>query len=131
MENLTEQQIAGLQRTMEQELARVLKEAREEMRPDVKANYGNIVDSVPDSGDEALAYTLIDTENAIIGQRLQQVRDINAALKRMQAGTYGICIDCEGEIDFERLSVYPTAKRCIECQRHHEKTYAQKPGPAV
>ena len=28
-----------------------------------------------DSGDEAAAYTLIDTENAIIGQRLQQVRD--------------------------------------------------------
>lgn len=131
MANLTQQQIDGLQRTMEEELARVLNEAREEMRPDVKASYGNIVDSVPDSGDEALAYTLIDTENAIIGQHLQQVRDINAALKRIQAGTYGTCIDCEGEIGFERLSAYPTAKRCIECQRHYEKTYANKPGPTV
>lgn len=131
MANLTQQQIDGLQRTMEEELARVLKEAREEMRPDVKASYGNIVDSVPDSGDEALAYTLIDTENAIIGQHLQQVRDINAALKRIQAGTYGTCIDCEGEIGFERLSAYLTAKRCIECQRHHEKTYAKKPEPTA
>lgn len=131
MANLTRQQIDGLQRTMEEELARTLKEAREEMDPDVKASYGNIVDSVPDSGDEAAAYTLIDTENAIIGQHLQQVRDINTALKRIQAGTYGTCIDCEDEIDFERLSVYPTAKRCIECQRHHEKTYANKPGPTV
>lgn len=131
MANLTQQQIDGLQRTMEEELARTLKEAREEMRPDVKASYGNIVDSVPDSGDEASAHTLIDTKNAIIGQHLQQVRDINAALKRIQAGTYGTCIDCEGEIGFERLSAYPTAKRCIECQRHYEKTYANKPGPTV
>ena len=45
MANLTKQQIDGLQRTMEQELARILNEAREEMRPDVKASYGNIVDS--------------------------------------------------------------------------------------
>lgn len=75
MANLTQQQIDGLQRTMEEELARTLKEAREEMRPDVKASYGNIVDSVPDSGDEASAHTLIDTGNAIIGQHLQQVRD--------------------------------------------------------
>ena len=31
----------------------------------------------------------------------------------------------------ERLRVYPTAKRCIECQSQHEKTFAQSSRPSL
>ena len=131
MTNLNKQQIDELQRKMEEDLARLVNETREEMSPEQKANYVDIASNVPDTGDEAVADTLIDTDNAIIGLHLQQARDLDAALERIHAGVYGICIECGGEIGFDRLSVYPTAKRCIECQSQHEKTYISEPKPTL
>lgn len=131
MANLSKKQIDTLQRKMEVELARTVHETREDMSPELKANYIDIDGNVADIGDESVADTLIDTDNAIIGQHLQQIRDLNAALERIQTGVYGACIDCGGEIGFKRLSAYRTAKRCIACQRRHEKTYASEPTPTL
>ncbi len=131
VDNLTQQQTEDLRRKLEADLARIISDTSEQMRPGVKANYADIVDSVPDIGDDAVADTLIDTDNAIIGQHLQHVRDITTALERIESGAYGTCIACGGEIDFERLVAYPTAKRCIACQRHHEKVYTSEPKPTL
>lgn len=131
MSNLSMQQIDGLRSQIEKELARIVNETREEMRPDLKENYVDIVGSVPDIGDEAVADILIDTDNAIIGRHLQQVRDMDAALERIRTGVYGVCVGCASEVGFERLTVYPTAKRCIECQSSHEKTHAGNSAPTL
>lgn len=45
---------------------------------------------------------------------------LNAAIKRMSAGTYGICEECETEIPLVRLKALPCATNCIECQRSVE-----------
>ena len=37
------------------------------------------------------------------------------ALQRMEAGTYGVCVDCAGAIPFERLLVMPEAPVCAPC----------------
>ncbi len=37
------------------------------------------------------------------------------ALTRLDAGTYGICVGCDGPIPFGRLLVMPEATRCITC----------------
>jgi len=52
-----------------------------------------------------------------------ELRDIEAALRRMDDGSYGICTDCGVEVGAERLHAEPEAARCIDCQRRHEKTY--------
>lgn len=125
MANLTKKQSDALKRKMETELAQLVDETREDMSSELKTNTVDI-DGNMDMGDEAVTDTLLNTHNAMIGQHLQQVRDLNSALGRIQADVYGTCIDCGGEIGFPRLSAYPTAKRCIDCQRRHEKTYANK-----
>ncbi len=56
---------------------------------------------------------------------------IFSARVRIRAGSYGRCIDCGGEIRVERLRVYPTAKRCVSCQGHREKTYASPGTPSL
>jgi DnaK suppressor protein len=126
MGNLSKQQIETLQDLMQDELVRLLDETQDEMDPELKESY---VDNGGDgdSGDEAVADTLVDTDNALIGLHLQEVNDINAALDRIDAEVYGVCTDCGNDIGYERLSAYPTAKRCISCQRLHEKTYASEP----
>jgi RNA polymerase-binding transcription factor DksA len=84
-----------------------------------------------DTSDEALLDTLSAIDEALIRQNLQDVRDIAAARKRIAAGTYGACIDCGADIAYERLLAYPTAKRCIDCQREHERQKAAREGRAV
>jgi RNA polymerase-binding transcription factor DksA len=49
----------------------------------------------------------------------------------MEEGSYGVCVDCGGEIEYERLKAAPAAFRCINCQRLHEKTYASPGGSSL
>ena len=46
----------------------------------------------------------------------RELRAIDAALKRIAAGTYGICIDCGAPIPEKRLVAVPTALRCVTCE---------------
>lgn len=41
---------------------------------------------------------------------------IDAALKRIEAGSYGVCIDCGAEIPAARLHAAPETPRCLSCQ---------------
>lgn len=126
MSNISKIQIDELQGVMEAELAQLVDKTQHEMNPELKANYLD-VGGDGNAGDEAVADTIVDIDNAVIGLHLQNARDLNAALDRIQAGVYGVCIDCGSDIGFERLSAYPTAKRCIRCQHLREKTFASKP----
>ena len=125
MSNISKIQIDELQGVMEAQLALLVDETQDEMNPELKENYVD-VGGDGDAGDEAAADTIIDIDNAVIGLHLQEISDLNAALDRIQAGVYGVCLDCGDDIDFERLSAYPSAKRCTQCQRLHEKTFASE-----
>ena len=46
---------------------------------------------------------------------VQEVRMIEAALKRIAAGTYGICVNCGEPIGEERLDVVPATPLCRDC----------------
>jgi DnaK suppressor protein len=46
---------------------------------------------------------------------------IDAALGRIEAGTYGECERCGRPIDQERLEALPYATKCIECKRLEER----------
>ena len=49
-------------------------------------------------------------------QARERIGDNNAALMRIESGTYGVCVDCGREIPDERLLVIPYASRCVSCQ---------------
>jgi DnaK suppressor protein len=82
--------------------------------------YLQIAGQVHDAEDEALADLLVDVNLAEVTRELQELRDIDAALRRIVLGTYGVCVRCWQAIDRERLDAYPTAKCCVTCQRHEE-----------
>lgn len=44
-----------------------------------------------------------------------QLQRIEAALKRIESNNYGLCVNCEDEIDPNRLEFDPTTFLCIEC----------------
>jgi len=46
---------------------------------------------------------------------------VNQALERMGEGTYGLCLECEQEVQQKRLDAVPWARFCIECQEKQDK----------
>ena len=46
---------------------------------------------------------------------------VEAAVKAVEEGTYGVCVSCGGPIPEERLAAVPYADRCVACQRKQEK----------
>jgi len=90
-------------------------------------NPGSIQDETQDStadnhpGDMAtvtfdreLDYTLEENE----GRLLQA---IDAALTRMDDGSYGACVSCGQPIGAERLEALPWTTQCIDCKRKEER----------
>jgi DnaK suppressor protein len=70
-----------------------------------------------DMGDTA-SITLGREIDYTLGENSQAVlADINAALGRIEAGTYGTCTNCGNEISVGRLEAYPWASLCIDCAR--------------
>jgi DnaK suppressor protein len=68
------------------------------------------------------ASELIETErdeamlSIVDGQR----SEVLAALERLDAGTYGTCVDCGTTLTDERLEARPEAARCVNCQHDME-----------
>ena len=51
----------------------------------------------------------------------QLLQMVNAALERMQDGTYGQCLNCGREIGIKRLEAVPWTHLCIDCQTQAEE----------
>ena len=53
---------------------------------------------------------------AMVQQQERLLAQIDAAIRRHKAGTYGRCLGCGEEIPLARLEAYPFAQRCAPCQ---------------
>lgn len=56
-----------------------------------------------------------------ITHKISEMKSIDAALNNMQIGMYGLCADCEEQIETARLDLDPTTQRCLACQKIYEK----------
>jgi RNA polymerase-binding transcription factor DksA len=56
-----------------------------------------------------------DPLEGIEKSKLQEIRQIRDALKRIAEGGYGVCAQCGEPIDPKRLKALPTATKCISC----------------
>jgi len=75
---------------------------------------------VQDRGDEANTDQWRETNAAMIDHHVDEISGIQAALSRVESGTYGLCVECGEHIGFQRLQAYPSANRCLACQSKAE-----------
>lgn len=118
---------------------RRLRERRERLRGEIletllrtdKETYAELAGEVHDVEDDALADLLSDVNLAEISRGVLEIRDIDAAMRRIADRTYGLCVECGERIDPARLEAYPTAKRCLACQRTYEAHPPASPPPKL
>jgi DnaK suppressor protein len=51
---------------------------------------------------------------------------VSEALRRLDDGSYGTCVECDEEISAKRLAAIPWAKYCIACQERADNTQIDK-----
>ena len=71
--------------------------------------------------DQASSYTEKNVELRAINRQIKLISKIEAALKRIQDGTYGFCEDTGEPIGLKRLIARPVATLSISAQERHEK----------
>lgn len=57
-----------------------------------------------------------DLEFTLDARESAELDAVDAALKRIEAGTYGVCTDCGTDIPAARLHAAPETPRCLSCQ---------------
>lgn len=82
--------------------------------------------NVPDSGELAADDVARDVTLAEIDRDAVEIEAIDAALARLDSGTYGRCTQCGQAIAPNRLAQHPEAARCVSCQEHHEQHGARR-----
>jgi len=76
-------------------------------------DISNFADLGTDNFEQELGLELLqDHEKAL--------REINDALMRIEAGTFGICESCKKPVPKSRLKAKPYARLCLECKRKEE-----------
>ncbi len=68
-----------------------------------------------DSAEQAQERENDEVVDAIGNETAQSIRDLQAALARIEDGSYGLCERCGEEIAAGRLEAIPEATRCISC----------------
>ncbi len=71
-------------------------------------------------GDTASELTDADSQNAMLDNSAEHRLEIEAALVRIEDGSYGTCVDCGQPIPEARLEVRPEAARCVADQEKAE-----------
>lgn len=125
-------ELARLKRELEARRATLRVEVKTQLDGSEDDRVVGLRNRIKESGDEwGVADGLAELDIAEVRHALAELEEVDAALARMRAGTYGECSDCGEPIALARLSAYPTAMRCVACQERYEKKLGGPPLTAV
>ena len=130
MADLTNDQVEQLRRKLLDRQRVLVADVRAKREQALEGNEDAIA-SVGDAGDESVMRMATDLDLQEAGRDVQELNDIDAALRRMDDGTYGTCDECGQDIGYPRLNAQPTARRCIADQEKYERTYAHGTTPTL
>jgi DnaK suppressor protein len=85
-----------------------LKKNRSEGNGDLSSMPIHMADLGSDNFEQEFTLSLMETEEGTLG-------DIEAALERVEDGTYGACEECGVKIPKKRLNAIPYASMCVKC----------------
>jgi DnaK suppressor protein len=124
-----------LKKMLEDRRRELVNEVQGRMR-DVRAD-GNKERDVLDQGESSEVDIQEDIEFALIQMKSETLNKIDAALRRLDDGSYGDCFECGDEISEARLRALPFAVRCKDCEEaretaeQRERALARKSGSSA
>jgi DnaK suppressor protein len=109
-------------RTALEQVLREIEAAAQVLAREEPAVEDEQVDGPHDDVDESTELRDLNREDLVLEAAEDRRVEVQAALDRIDAGTYGSCIDCGKPIDPARLEYRPEAARCLPDQEKYETT---------
>lgn len=91
-----------------------LKKNRAEGNGDLSSMPIHMADLGSDNFEQEFTLSLMETEEGFLGK-------IEAALERLEEGSYGVCEECGVKIPKKRLNAVPFAVMCVRCASQYEQ----------
>lgn len=115
------------------DLRQMLHDRRREMESDVQGRLrdgrATRAREVRDQLDDSDSNNQGDIDLALLQMQATIVSRIDEALARLDAGRYGVCVECGRGIAARRLRALPFAVRCQPCEERHEaQGHGRRPG---
>ena len=111
-DHLSDEQLDALRRDLLAELERLersLLKTEEALRPvDLDHTAVGRLSRIDELQNQGLTRNLGERQQVKLGQ-------LTEALRRLERGRYGRCVECGDPIPFERLSVFPETATCVAC----------------
>jgi len=109
-----------------QDIRRLLEQRKRQLNADMQGMMRTVRqesrgERTADEQDVAESDTRSDIDLAVIQMKAETVARIDAALRRLDQGGHGDCVECGEKISIERLTAMPFALRCRECEASREK----------
>lgn len=101
-------------------------ELRDDVFRKLGTEYNSQFDAPNDLEDLSVIDVIEDLGLTVSDIRKEELLKIEASLRKLDQGTYGICERCAGEIDEERLKVETSAMHCLKCQSELESAEGKK-----
>ncbi len=112
------------------ELKVILLERKENILSNINNSRANIdqlkEQEINDELDYAELVSDSFTEGMIANHQLDELKQIEESLKKIDAGTYGICDMCGVVIPLGRLKAKPFARFCTECRTVYENELVKR-----
>jgi len=131
MSALTAEQKQQISQRLETRRAELCEEIRSELERSGHEHFADLAGEVTDAGDASVADMLVDKGVAFVSRQVEELTQVEHALKHLGDEAFGECVECGDEIGFERLMAQPAASRCIVCQGEHEKRFAHEATPKL
>jgi DnaK suppressor protein len=117
----------------DRERYQVLKTMLEERHREIQDKLRTLRETLPaevaevkDPEEQSVNDFVRDVELALIEMTSETLGQIDEAMHRLEAGTYGVCANCEAEIAEARLKAVPFATLCRACQEAQESLQAEQ-----
>lgn len=94
----------------------VLAARHAELAPQLRKRDGIAIEKTPDALDEVQLANERELTTRNLERESKLLREVRAALVRIEDGLYGTCLHCEEEISSKRLKAVPWTPLCIACQ---------------
>lgn len=102
-----------------------LESMRAELASELRQRSGIAVEQTADPMDQLLSIIGREYRLAFLQRSAECYRAITRALKRIEEGGYGVCLECEQKIPPKRLEAIPWAVYCVACQEKLERMREQ------
>lgn len=102
-------------------LSALLNAKKDEATRTLGRREGLAIERTPDALDEVQFAAARELSTRHLEREASLLREVRAALNRIDDGSYGLCLHCDEEISQKRLKAVPWATYCIACQEEADQ----------